>query len=52
MEESLKVAKDLKVLGPYDVKVSEVDNYNLGNSFTPPIRMPAWRVSERSTPPG
>ena len=28
VEESLKVAKDLKVLGPYDVKVSEVDNYN------------------------
>src|ERR1700675_4695177 len=28
VEESLKVAKDLKVLGPYDVKVSEGDNYN------------------------
>jgi ABC-type sugar transport system substrate-binding protein len=28
VEESLKVAKDLKVLGPFDVKVSEVDNYN------------------------
>jgi ABC-type sugar transport system substrate-binding protein len=28
VEESLSVAKDLKVLGPYDVKVSEVDNYN------------------------
>jgi ABC-type sugar transport system substrate-binding protein len=28
VEESLKVAKDLKVLGPYDVKVSAVDNYN------------------------
>jgi ABC-type sugar transport system substrate-binding protein len=28
VEESLKVAKDLKVLGPYDVKVSAVENYN------------------------
>jgi ABC-type sugar transport system substrate-binding protein len=28
VEESLKASKDLKVLGPYDVKVSAVDNYN------------------------
>jgi ABC-type sugar transport system substrate-binding protein len=28
VEESLKTAPGLKVLGPFDVKVSEVDNYN------------------------
>lgn len=28
VEESLKAASGLKVLGPFDVKVSEVDNYN------------------------
>ncbi len=28
VEESLRAAKDLKVLGPFDVKVSAVDNYN------------------------
>ena len=28
VEESLKAAPGLKVLGPFDVKVSAVDNYN------------------------
>ena len=37
VQESLKAAPGLNVIGPFDVKVSAVDNYNRGSSSTRPI---------------
>ena len=42
VEEWLKAAPGLQVLGPFDVKVSAVDNYNHWEQLSPPIPT-RWR---------